>query len=156
MSSNLNKLVEDFQATGSQDSFSQIMRNGYTIATFLINKRYSNFGYFDDLMTEANDAIIRSLHSFDKTKGKFSTYCYKAINSAITTYIKKYPKKNQGVTFDHVDKCDPCFLLQAKEALNSLGSSHVKIVLDGTGSRFAKCRLRKKIEPQLISVRPIY
>lgn len=73
MSSNLSELVDIFRTTGSQESFNKILKHGYAIATHLINRRYSNFGYFDDLLTEANDAIIRSLYSFDDKKGKFST-----------------------------------------------------------------------------------
>jgi DNA-directed RNA polymerase specialized sigma subunit len=136
--------VLEFQKTGDSSLGKEIFNRSYELANTIINSKYTQFGYYDDLLSESHDAIIAAVYAFKAdAKVKFNTFCSVCINNRILNFIKKQKRAEQLLLKKPLDFYETECRVDAITALSTLSSRHRDSLLHNTGSRSMKFRAKK-------------
>lgn len=139
-----DKILE-FQQTGNFSLGKEIIDTSYQLANTIVNSKYKNFGFYDDLMSESHDAILSAIYSFKTDSNvKFKTYCSVCINNRILNFIKKRKRAEKLSAKKTLDISNKECRLDAIEALSKLSERHRNSLLYDQGSRSMKFRAKKK------------
>ena len=71
----------------------------------LHSKHMDLYGSFEDFVSELTYIVIKNLKSYDKSKGNFSTWCYKVFSTKIIRDIVKNIKKENIYEIKSLDDC---------------------------------------------------
>lgn len=133
MTTDLSDKVLEFQQNGDSSLGKEIFSQAYLWANMIINKEFSNAGYYDDFFSEAHDAIVDAIKSYKKGNSKFSSYCSLCIRNSLKNLVRSICNKNkaidriknQSVTFNAMSTLD------IKEYLMSLKENQLETLLNG-------------------------
>ena len=80
----------DYNSNPSIDNRNKLVLYYFNIIKTLVNKVYTNFFNYDDLMQEATIGLINAIERFDIYKGcQFTTYAIKRVHGTIKDYSRK-------------------------------------------------------------------
>jgi DNA-directed RNA polymerase specialized sigma subunit len=143
----LESKVDEFQKTGDSALGAEILSKSYHLAETIINKKYKNFGFSEDLLSESHDAIVAAIYAFDiDRKARFLTFCSTCINNRIKNFIQRKTTtlKLDKYTYNNSFSKDNPSTIDIKDCLSELSDSHQNALLFDKGSRPMKTRAKQK------------
>lgn len=64
------------------------------VSTYFKNYIKANSEFYSDLVSEGNLIVAEKIHTFDKSKGKITTWIYTILSTYLRNYLSKFYSKN--------------------------------------------------------------